>query len=269
MILRLATLLALALAATCTAGPGDDAWQAFLSGDFTAVEKIARQVELSDTTTSIERGRVYFALASVEAMRGREVVAMLAMRQALLYYPGMVHRQSDLPPPVWRLYSTARSEQSTVDTSGITRLDSLSIPPAKSHQQPGAWRSLILPGWGHIYEGDYRGYWYGAATVSLAIGAIIASQEASSAREDYLKSRDEGIINSRYESYNERFKIAWAFGSVAVISYLATQVDFFIRRGNSVDLMGIRQGSSSSLKLRMGSALPVNKGFILRFSLVY
>ena len=92
--------------------------------------------------------------------------------------------------------------------------------------RPGAaWRSLLVPGWGHLYRGEKR-LGYGVLGTAGALGAatLIFLAKERDARERYLAAKTQGEIASTYRDYNRYYKLRhrclFALGSVWLLSYL-------------------------------------------------
>lgn len=217
----------------------EQAWNAYLSGDFNRVEQIVSNA-MSDTSQSSEElARLYLALGCADAMRGRKAAATASFEQALRLFPNLNLGSSDLPPPVWEVYQPVMIrmlEELDANTSPkpetlkskITR-DTLLVYKPVFFSRTSVIKSLVLPGWGHINEGKSYGKWIMAAEAVLVTGWLITAHQSNLAREKYLKEKNEERIPSLYERYDRYYRLTWVFGSSAIGLYLSAQFDLFSR----------------------------------------
>lgn len=239
--------LGLGVATGALAGPAEEAWNAFLSGDFNRVAQIVSATERDTSLTAGERARLYFALGCGEAMRGREAPARGAFRLALSLDATLSYAEAELPPPVWKLYSplqeavsrlsgdlllpaspTRQSVSPLADGSDKpTARDTVRITLPVMHSRWAVAQSLLCPGWGHLSEGNRRGYWFAGAEALLVLGWGAAARASRDAEDDYLKARSAADLSRTYERYNDRHRLAWGLGLAAAGVYLVAQWDFF------------------------------------------
>ncbi|NOZ56392.1 MAG: hypothetical protein GXO73_06345, partial [Calditrichaeota bacterium] len=92
--------------------------------------------------------------------------------------------------------------------------------------RPGAaWRSLLLPGWGHLYRGEKRfGYGVLGTTVVLASATVVFFVKGKSARDRYLAAKDPAEIARTYDTYNRYYHLRhaslYALGALWLAAYL-------------------------------------------------
>jgi len=237
------------------AGPADDAWDAWLVGDFDRVVTIAGRSGTDANLADSERSRIYFTLGCTEAMRGKDGFATVAFQKALDLNPALIVTQDELPPPVWRVFASIRERQAVTTGKSQTplkeiaaRVDTIRIPVAVTRSKAAAVRSLIAPGWGHITEGKQRGYWIAGSEAILTAGWIASAIASSSARSDYLKARSSSDISNKYKTYNTYYQLSWGFGLSALALYIGTQYDFFTSMP-SIEIGVIQRDDESMLSL--------------------
>ncbi len=221
--------------------PAGAAWEAYLTGDFTRVETIFRAAVEDTSISDRQLARVYLAMGCADAMLKRAPDAATMFETALKLDPRMRLTDSDLPPPVWRIFQPIQERivRAGVDTLKVPAEPrvSRSAPPPDTDRELVPYRrgraavlkSLAFPGLGHLSEGKRRGFIY-MGIETLAVGGWIASMVAADrAHDDYLKARTPREISTRYDRYNRLYRLSWGFGLVAAGTYIIAQYDFFSR----------------------------------------
>ena len=229
------------MAAGAIAGPAEDAWNAYLSGNFARVEQLTRSASGDTTLPNGELARVYLALGCSEAIRGRDIGAVDAFETALTLDATIEMTSTDLPPPVWRLFEPVRQRmreqvaapQTAAVSDTVIQHLSVVIPDTVElfvpvyRERTVALRSLLYPGWGHWVEDRRRGLIYAGVEALMVSGWIISARKADKARDDYLSARQPDEIATNYDRYNSYYRFAWGFAMGAIATYVAAQVDFF------------------------------------------
>ncbi len=232
-------LLALVIPCAGLADIAGDAWDAYLAGDFDGVTRLA-QTALSDTTlTTTNKAQIFFTLGCSNAMQGRDIAAVDAFRLAFSLNPNLHYDSMDLPPPVWKIFKPIQDSEATLpqlDLNQIrepfrtsSRVDTFLVIKNHYYSQSTVTRSLVFPGWGHLYEGNRGGYKYLIGESILLVSLVYSVQATAKAREDYSLARSASDINKYYSRYNKSYKTSWGLGAGAVGLYLLTQWDLFSR----------------------------------------
>ena len=240
MILRTALSLLILFAVELNAEPGDEAWEAYLAGDFNRVEQLVINSKTDANLDSTQRARLYLALGCADALRGRDATAEKAFENALSFNPHLKLSASDLPPPVWKLFQPIKDrfalkpsyllpDKIPKDTVRIVefKFDTTYIPEPHFRSSSVTLKSLIFPGWGHLAEGRRRGYLFAGVEAIVVSGLIISVVETSRTRENYLSARDPVEMKDKYDAYNRSYQITWGLVFLAVTNYLVAQIDFF------------------------------------------
>jgi len=215
----------------------DDAWLAYLAGDFSRVAQIVQTGIPDSSLTSNQKAKLYFTLGCSQAMQGKDFAAADAFRIAFTYNPDLKHSSMELPPPVWRVFKPIQDSTQaklTFDVKRVTestgikvRIDTVRVIETLYHKPQAVFRSLAYPGWGHLYEGDKSGYSYTIGETVLLAGFITSLQLTADAREKYSEARTPSDIDKYYSRYNLRYKLSWGLGTAAACFYLFNQWDFF------------------------------------------
>ncbi len=219
--------------------PVEDAWNAYLIGDFDKVEKIVssslKLPDLSDST----RAMLYFTVGCSDAMQGRDISAISAFERALDIDPGLRKKSSDLPPPVWEIFSPIQEKAASVRTSIIVEAgpvfsentinnpDTLKVYVPVMRDRSTILKSFSFPGWGHLSEGRKKGLVFGSIEALSVMCFVWSIAKTADERDDYLRENDVNQIQSEYDEYNLYYKLSWGFGLSTAITYIAAQIDFF------------------------------------------
>jgi hypothetical protein len=236
---RLFILVLVLLPCRAFAGSAEEAWNAYLAGDFQHVFQIVSRDGNDSNLTLPERARLYFTLGCSKAMQGMDTAATVAFRRAFSLDPKFGCSEEEVPPPVWKLFKPVRDSvlsaqiplerhANSPSTPPVTlRTDTLRIATIFSHSRASTIKSLAFPGWGHISEGNRRGYLITGAETLLLVGWGASALASGKARTDYIKARDKSVISDRYNTYNKYYHLSWGLGAAAVALYLGAQFDFF------------------------------------------
>jgi hypothetical protein len=135
---------------------------------------------------------------------------------------------------VKKSYLTSLPRETEEPVVNIDSLDSLYLPlyqqALNSYSDTlknSLIRSLLFPGWGHIYTGDSKG-WYltfaGGLTFVSSVYFIIQTENKHS---EYLNEKNPELVSSKYDSYNSYYKVR----NISIILYgavwLFSQFDLF------------------------------------------
>ena len=91
-------------------------------------------------------------------------------------------------------------------------------------------RSVVWPGWGHLYSGQKtKGILLTAVSAGLIGGSIYFAIDAREKEKDYLSETQTKIIQQKYEDYNKAYKTRniFLFSYLAVWLYSQSDILFF------------------------------------------
>ena len=87
-------------------------------------------------------------------------------------------------------------------------------------------RSIALPGWGHLYlEGNTKGWLLTVASTASLSGMIYYIFSTKEKEANYLSQTEPDIIQQKYNDYNSAYKIRNFFIAGYVVLWLYTQID--------------------------------------------
>ena len=219
--------------------PVEDAWNAYLIGDFDKVEKIVsaalKVIDLPDS----DRAMLYFTIGCSDAMQGREISANSAFEKALDLDPALRKKSVDLPPPVWELFypiqerivlekaSEMGVSDPIVSDEVFREPDTVKVYIPIIRERKTILKSFSYPGWGHLSEGRKSGLVYCSVEALSVIGLFWSGIKTVEERDDYMKETDVKRVQSEYDEYNLYYNLTWGFGLAAAVTYIAAQIDFF------------------------------------------
>ncbi len=230
-------LLVPLLVQNASAGPVEDAWDAYLSGNFSRVEQIAERALAGNSAEDTSKALIYMALGCSYAMRQMEFPAKEAFRNALNLNPDLEYTAADLPPPVWRIFKPVQDKfknekkpsliGSPEETETKIPQDTVRISVPYSHSRKSVIKSILFPGWGQISEHDKNGYLFAGVEVLLIGGFTASVIMAGEKREEYMKAEEPAEISRKYDAYNDFYRLCWGLGIAAALNYMVAQYDFF------------------------------------------
>ena len=199
MILSI-TVLIISLVTVPLFGQSEEAWNAYLAGNFEQVEQLLTAAVEDSSLSDVQLARYYLALGCSDAMRNRSTSATTAFERALDLDPSIKLTSSDIPPPVWQLFEPVRNRMPyTKDQPEISdeileqirksAVDTVRITDTTYLKRSAIVNSLIFPGWGHLKEGDRKGWIFMGTEVALLTGWVASSVLTVKAREEYMDTR--------------------------------------------------------------------------------
>ncbi len=204
----------------------------------------ARAIENSDQLLSHKEHLSQEQIITVLQLRAQSHYALMHMDQALkdfkailLIDPDFTLNPKTISPKIITFFNEIKNMQiqeqekepepvkPTIQT--ITKTDTLVKWINNSNQITSCLkRSMILPGWGHIHNGQTKKGWFllGANTITFA-AAVYSIQDCSKARKDYISETNPDLIQDQYNTYNSAYKNRNILISVFAACWLYTQSD--------------------------------------------
>ncbi len=93
-----------------------------------------------------------------------------------------------------------------------------------------AWRSLVFPGWGHLYRGERklgRALVGSAACLAAATGVFYGYERK--ARDEYLSATDPAEIARMYDRYNRYYRLRHRAATMLGLLWLGAYLDASLR----------------------------------------
>ena len=124
-------------------------------------------------------------------------------------------------------------------------------------------RSLILPGWGHLYANQTtKGWILTGASLATAAGMAYYIFDAESKESDYLKASDPVEIQSKYEDYNSSYKIRNTLIVSYAVIWIYSQIDLLFFSDDSF----IKSGP---INLSLNKNIPTRPDINLSFCIAF
>jgi hypothetical protein len=116
--------------------------------------------------------------------------------------------------------------QAPIEKKPEARQTKTDIKPAASPVKTSLWRSVLVPGWGHLYAGQ-KGK--GALLISASIVTMTASAyliiETSNLESEYLNKTVQAEIDKSYKKYNQYYHLRNGFLAAYALVWIYTQLD--------------------------------------------
>jgi tetratricopeptide (TPR) repeat protein len=172
---------------------------------------------------------LYTHLAFASIALGKPEEAKVAFRSALDIDPDLILDPIYVSPKIIAIFDEIKTEKEREPGDlGIQpqELQLLSAIEKLEMCQGGAWRSLILPGWGQLYKGQKTKAIVHFTVQTLNVGTLLyAHFQMKQAHEDYLQAREPATIESKYDRYNSFYKLRnYCILSTAVV-WLYSHID--------------------------------------------
>lgn len=168
----------------------------------------------------------HFAISDQESAR-KSFIELLKINSEyilndIIYSPKLVDFFNSVKTEFLDIIKTEnRQDQRIIDSVNIKE------PMFMSSKINGAIaRSLVLPGWGHLYLNENTKGWILSAASSAALGTMIYFIfDANKKERDYLTETNHILIQQKYNDYNKSYKIR----NILIVSYaviwLYSQID--------------------------------------------
>lgn len=161
--------------------------------------------------TEQEQVDTYTHLAFAYIAIGNSEEAKGAFRSALDLRPNLSLDPIYVSPKIIAIFNEVKTEKEREQEDiGIQPRESelISNVARMNMKRGGAWRSLILPGWGQRYKGHKRKAIVFFAAHTINVGTLLyAHLQMNRAHDDYLKAREPSTIESKYDKYNSFYKL--------------------------------------------------------------
>ncbi|MEN8194418.1 MAG: hypothetical protein ABFS12_16475 [Bacteroidota bacterium] len=105
-------------------------------------------------------------------------------------------------------------------------IDTVFVKPDKDIYSAAVIRSMVLPGWGHLYSGYKTKGWILTSASALTLSSMVYFIiDANNKRSQYLNEFDPLLIDERYNEYNTSYKIRNYLIATYALIWIYTQID--------------------------------------------
>lgn len=191
---------------------------------FPEVVSLATQaLQVEPPPSSEARVEIYTYLAFAQIALGKNEEARGAFQAALELDPTLTLDPVLVSPKIIAIFNEVRSALEAKKEKETLR--PILQPPQEDRRLGGAWRSLLLPGWGQLYKGQKRKAIVIFAVQTINISTLLyAHFKMDRAHDEYLQATDPDLIESTYDRYNSYHKLRNSFllltGGVWIYSHI-------------------------------------------------
>ncbi len=177
-------------------------------------------------------------------LKGVSHFSLLEMRQSLASFaeilerdPGFSMDPVQTSPKILDFFNEIKTRLAQRDTVVVHRVrtDTLTAPPDGNPVRNTVWRSMVLPGWGHLFAGQKTKGRLLAGPAALCLGAAVYySVDCHSKHRDYMNEVDPRQIGARYDRWNACYQKRNIFVLTFAAIWIYTQADilFFPAKQN-------------------------------------
>ncbi len=113
-----------------------------------------------------------------------------------------------------------------VKTDTLYSVDTLYVEPDRDVYSSAMIRSIILPGWGHLYAGHKTKGLILTSASALTLGSMLYYIiDANDKRSRYLNELDPELIDQKYDEYNSSYKIRNILFVTYALIWIYSQLD--------------------------------------------
>ena len=120
----------------------------------------------------------------------------------------------------------SKNLNSIVIRDTLYQVDTLILKPNNKFYSEAVARSMVFPGWGHLYSGDKTKGWILTSANSVVLGSMLyfiydTNQKESS----YLNEVDISLVEEKYNDFDTSYKIRNSLIATYAILWIYTQID--------------------------------------------
>ncbi|UCE18063.1 MAG: tetratricopeptide repeat protein [Gemmatimonadota bacterium] len=183
--------------------------EAYTQFQFTDVITLAHQALTTDPPPSEEiRVQIYTYLGFAYTALGENDKAKENFEEALTLDPSLTLDPIYVSPKIIAIFSEAKAAVETSQEK-IERepVQPFPISITKDKRSGGAWRSLLVPGWGQLYKGQKQKALAIFTVHTINLGATLYLHlKMEDAHDEYRRARDPVTIEATYDRYNSYHK---------------------------------------------------------------
>lgn len=163
-------------------------------------------------------------------------------------------------PKIIRFFDDVKNEYEQIvaedSNKQITKTDTIFVKEpvyVESNLKEVLVRSVVLPGWGHLYSGNkFKGVLLTTASVGLIGASVYYAIDARNKEKEYLSETQSKLIQQKYEDYNNSYKLRniFLFSYLAVWLYSQSDILFFNTPDNLQLDLSSSDGESYNLNFK-------------------
>ncbi len=203
------SILSLLLLSLCfgqeeTVSEVDRIIEEFEKGSIETAEILAlKALQREESFSRFERETIHLYLGYCYIAKGNRELAKRQFIKALELNPTLTLNPLFISPKISAVFDEARElflknkaerKSDLKNSSSMLRLSA-------------SWRSLVSPGWGHIYKGEKtKGYILIGANAAVLSTLAVLQWQCQESRQKYLDARIPSVIADKYDTYNMFYK---------------------------------------------------------------
>ena len=182
-----------------------------------------------------ERVEIHTYLAFAYIALGETEKAKESFEAALRLNPNLTLDPVYVSPKIIAIFNEVKSTIETLKESKEEEPLQPAHPiPKEDKRFGGAWRSLVLPGWGQLYKGQKRKAMiiFGIQTITIST-SLYAHFRMEEAHDEYIRTQDPELIESKYDRYNSFYKLRNYFLLCTAATWLYSHIDAAVSQPSS------------------------------------
>lgn len=206
----------------------DNIKEAYAQFRFTEVITLATQALTSDPSPSgEERVQIYTYLAYTYIALGENDKGKESFEKALAVDSSLTLDPTFVSPKIIAIFNEVKTAYDTREEEAAQEPVLFPTPPLGAQKRfGGAWRSLLLPGWGQLYKGHKKKAIAIFAVQTVNVGTTVyAHFKMKQAHDDYQQARDPETIESSYDRYNSYYKTRNYFFILTAAVWIYAHID--------------------------------------------
>lgn len=191
-----------------TGSPLEKIKEAYNRFNYTEVVSLSlKTLETAPPPSRQEQVEIYTYMAFAHVALGKRDEAIQNFESALELDPTLTLDPIYVSPKIIALFEEVKLAR---ETEGEEQIKYPQIPTTleRDMRSGGAWRSLVLPGWGQLYKGHKRKAIAIFVVQALNVSTLVyAHFKTEKTHDEYLQARMPDDIESKYNRYNTFYKL--------------------------------------------------------------
>ena len=198
----------------------------FLANEFLSQKEAFTTKELIEIY--LLKGISHYSLGQSESVNN-------SFYEILKYDSNYQINPSEVSPKIIRVFEEIKAKyalnnrkniQIVEKTDTLYSVDTLIIKTDSRFYSETIIRSMVYPGWGHLYSGNKTKGWLFTSVNTILLGSMVYFIYDTNQKEsDYLSEIDPKVIDEKYDSYNKSYKIRNSIIITYALAWIYTQID--------------------------------------------
>ena len=196
--------------------------EAYNQFNYTEVVSLAFQaLEAEPPLPQQEQVEIYTYLAFAHVALGKRDEAIQDFKAALELDPNVTLDPMYVSPKIIALFEEVKSAKEAEREE-----QRIPVTVEKDKKFEGAWRSLVLPGWGQFHKGHKRKAIAIFTLQAINVSGLVYTQfKMERAHDAYLEAKVESDMDAHYDRYNRFYKLRNYFALSTLMVWLYSHID--------------------------------------------